>query len=306
MFHIIPCQYNIFLYNIYWFNHENYKIFLDRLDFQLNAFDRLISNPTKIGILIVFLFSWYIYVSTSNLFDNLVIIFNTMIINFYDEFLNPNATEGMAILLVETSSHLNMILKYFYLVSQLLIIIGLIATVLCIIFSDLSKKYIPLRINEFNLAYMIIAVTCLVVLIAAIIVPYFSGNIGTVRLFHITLIILSPFFVIGSIVSLTIFSLPFKHFSAKRVSKLSCTLVSFFLFIFLLMNSGVFHEVSKDKNPISISISSDKEYLKSSSIFTEKEVRCAKHLSRTIGDKFVFTDIFGRQFLRLIFIPRIK
>jgi uncharacterized membrane protein len=97
--------------------------------------------------------------------------------------------------------------------------------------------------------------------IAGILVPYFGSSLNTTRLYHITLIFLAPFFTIGFFAVINVI---FETINNKRILQLKIgtmhwhyySVMSAFLIVFLLLNSGWLYEVTND-NPRSISLSKE-------------------------------------------------
>ena len=118
-------------------------------------------------------------------FMQLVNVGNHISNNLFTEFLNPKYTEGLNYIVMNLSlSH--KITKYVQLIIQFLIGVGLIGCVL---------KYISPKISNFDKEYIVLSVVNIIMLISAILVPFFAKALNTTRFYHISLIVLSPFFV---------------------------------------------------------------------------------------------------------------
>lgn len=248
-------------------------------------------------IMLVFTFTWYIYVSGGSSFDTIASILKTMYLNFIDGLFKIGATEGLAFISAGTSSILYKILKLLFIISQFLIAVGIMALILSP-FSDKIYKYFNNNQYKLQNNYIIFAIFNFTLLVAALLVPYFSGNLGTMRLFHITLIILAPFFVIGSI---TINRLIGQKIN-KMIDYISLKTLSVFLCVFLLFNSGFMHELFNDKNPCSISLSTNEVY-RNNHTFNKKEF-CGAEYTKNIDQSIISTDIYGRQILRCYVWPK--
>ena len=129
--------------------------------------------------------------------------------------------------------------------------------------------------------------------------PFFAESLTVARLYHITLIFLAPFCIIGGIF---FFSHLFAVFGrSKNVQKdeKSMFFLSIFFCIFLLFNSGFVHEVLKDDIPNSISLNSSLDYPR----FNAKEVSGAQWLGDKIDSRVVYGDFFDEGLLHGYIAP---
>lgn len=223
--------------------------------------DRTISSIFVL-VFITFTIAWYIYVSSSSTFITIVEIGGQIAGSIFTEFLNPNALQGLDIIIGNTASPLNSVSKYLHLLAQFFILVGLAIMVL-------GRKEM-----KFEREYQAFALINFAICIAGIALPYFASSLNTTRLYQITLIILAPFSVIGGIavfkmVAETVMGywtnkcariLRGECTSSARIS-LPCSfevapVLSVFLAIFLLFNSGWAHEVAQD-HPTSIALSQE-------------------------------------------------
>ncbi len=156
--------------------------------------------------------------------------------------------------------------------------------------------------NEKQKQFLPYYIACIILLISAIVVPFFASALRTSRLYHIALIILSPMFVIGFSYLLNVIPIIFIR---KNLMKMSFVVISIFLIIYLLFNTGFIFEILKD-NPTSNSLSNI-DYAK----FNPQEVACAKWIylissSDTVrlnGQPIIVADNY-RQLLLYGFFPR--
>jgi uncharacterized membrane protein len=236
--------------------------------------DRTISS-TFVLLFITFTLTWYMYVSSSSAFDLIVNIGDHIASSIFTEFLNPEVAEGWGILTGETVSPLHSVGKYLHLLSQFFIAVGVITL--------MSKREGMKSEREYNAFTVVNFVICF----AAIGVPYFASSLNTTRLYHITLIFLAPFCMIGGITVFGIISRVVKASWTSKSVENSLKVLSLLFAMFLLFNSGWVYEVTKN-HPGSISLSQEsvKEYgdtkIKSSFYTTltpEQEVFSAKWLS---------------------------
>ncbi|MEL7669255.1 DUF2206 domain-containing protein [Methanobacterium sp.] len=274
------------------------------------------TNITGVLFFLVFVVAWYMYASGSSSFNNIVNIFNHMINSFYSDFLDPSSTEGLATVLAGTTSLLYSILKYIYLMAEFFVAIGLLAVILHYI--SKKVKFLKNRINKytislnsfnFTIEYLFLSLYSFLAIAASIIIPEYSGNFGTLRLFYLMLIFLSPFLIIGFIILLDFLRIITKRKSTKRNFSNYLKVASIFLVVFLLLDSGVIHQITNDPNPNSISLSTNENYKESVYVYSQGEIQGAYFLKQVMSNdnnSKVFTDIFGRQILRGYIYPKIR
>lgn len=208
---------------------QNIRFFRD----QHSSENKLIHNKF-ILFFIVFTVSWYLYVSSSAPFNSLVYLIDNIYTNILNDFLNPDASEGLKLISEDLSSNSKQILKYLHLISIGLISLGLFDTI-----AHYERYRIRSEFIYFSLAHYIICVS-------AIFLPFFGGALNTTRLYHIALIILSPYFIIGGIcISRHLFSLSINRFN-KYHHMLTMKSLAIFLSIYLLFNTGFVAEVFND------------------------------------------------------------
>ena len=223
------------------------------MDFSGNVNYRL--NSSYMLLFICMAAVWYIYVASSANFDIFVNISNQIISNLWNDFLVPSSTQSMY-LLTRNETILQNIETYLNLMAQFCIFIGIVSIFLKF------KKY------KFNNMYIAIASAAFLIAIAGLIVPNFASTINTSRLYHITLIFLAPFCVIGGIL------LSEKLFRLKSSSK-ALKIFTIFIIIFFLFNSKIVYEVA-DNNAPSPGLNPNYDY----SLFNEMEVSGANWLSQ--------------------------
>lgn len=237
----------------------------------------------------IFTLAWYIYVSSSSAFYTIVHIGDHIASTLFTQFLNPEAAQGLKLLLMELASPLHEVHRILHILSQFFIVVGILPSSLKIINMKFGKEY-----KAFALVNLI---WCL----AGISVPYFASSLNTSRLYHITLFFLAPFCIIGGITTLN----RIKKISGTRLDKDSMKgslkLLSVFFAIFLLFTSGFIYEVVKD-NPGSISLNNTIDYPK----FNDKEVHVAKWLVDITDPNPIYADHYGQQLLKGFVYLRVR
>lgn len=204
-------------------------------------------------------------------------IFEHIVNSIFTDFLNPKSNQGLELITKEDTSSLHEATKYLHLISQFFILLGVLTSLS-------TQKQIKGTEYKIKNKYLEFSVVYFMVLVAGIIVPFFASAINTSRLYHIALIFLSPFFVIGG---RTFFKSLFRSgFGVwDKYSQVSLKILSMFVGVFLLFNSGFMYEIAND-GPTSISLSNIEDTLQ----FNEQEITGAKWLSASRSEELVFGD----------------
>lgn len=181
--------------------------------------------PTIFVLLtICFTVAWYGFMSDASAFNTIIHIGDHIVSSISSEFLNPESSQGMQLVLSGASYGLMVQLeKYVQLIAIFFTSIGM----LWLLFRNGSEgaHFGPLYV-AFCLGYFSLN-------IASLVVPFFAAQLNTWRIYHLTLIVLSPLMIIGG-------TYIFKFLTPRRVqfSRVSLTLISIFLTVFLLFNSA--------------------------------------------------------------------
>jgi len=251
--------------------------------------DRAISS-TFILLFIIFTLVWYMHVSSSSAFNSIVHIGAHIASSIYTELLNPEAAQGLNIILTKTISPLHSVAKYLHLTAQFFIGVGVITLLLKRKEMKTEKEYEAFSLISFAICF------------GGIALPYFASALNTSRLYQITLIFLAPFCVIGGITVFNVLTGVVRaSWPNQRVGS-SLQLLSVFFAIFLLFNTGWVYEVAED-HPGSISLSQessknsedikDRAALSALKVF-EQDVYGAKWLSKNRGsNKKIYADCVG-------------
>jgi uncharacterized membrane protein len=135
----------------------------------------------------VAMFSWYIYTSGSVVFDSFI-TFANYLYNQLGDFFNP-FSRGSAVLtglgLSESPSMMNTISRAFAYLTELFILIGIVGL--------LARK---IKFH-FDRDYAAVAVVAMVILAALTIVPGLANTLNMTRFYHILLMLLAPFCIVG-------------------------------------------------------------------------------------------------------------
>jgi len=196
-------------------------------------------GTTRIGldlILLVFVmaFGWYIYTSSSATFDALENFGNHISTNLISDFFNPAARTQTVLTglgATEAASFAHLIGRLFFYLSEFMIMIGLLRTLL-------KKEF-----ARFGSDYTMFSVLGLAILIICIIVPNVARYFRMERFYQISILFLAPFFVIGIQTISEFFTTRFlkTHKEALALGLILIAVVPLFFF-----ETGFIYETTKD------------------------------------------------------------
>ena len=237
-------------------------------EYQTNKKDRLITTYFFLTLFVLFILIWYFYTSSSSIFQSFIGIGQSLISNLYS-FMDPNNTQGLSLVIQTQTTPLKNFHKYLYIFSEFLIFIGVLSLIL-------GKGM------KFKDEYKALSIATLLILIAGVILPLFSSQMNTTRLYHIALIILAPFCVLG-ILSLAEILKIFKiNLSRDNLFKA----ISIFFVIFLFFDTGLMYQIVDPAQTTSMALNPSIDFPK----FNQKEVAAGNWLSVTKYDYPVYAD----------------
>lgn len=250
------------------------------LKWTLNKRSGILNSIEFVLIYCVFALAWYIYVSNSSTFIWILTVGNHIVSNLH-EFANPQSVEGLNIIVRKATSPLYEITKFLYMLVNFFIFIGIVALLL---------KRVK---GRFDKGYMVFTIVNFAFLLGGILIPYFASAIGTTRLYHVSLLILAPFAVIGGEFIWSKFKLS-RSSKNYRIVKIDFPkILSLFLMMFLLFSSGFVYEIARD-HPSSISLNKNIDFPS----FNDQEVMAAKYLrDRASKSIYVYSDLYRKPLL---------
>jgi len=253
--------------------------------------DRTISS-TFVLLFVTFTIAWYIYISSSSPFDTIIHIGNHIASSIFKDFLNPAVAQGLSVIIAKETP-MREITKYLHLIAQFFILVGLIALIL--------KR----EGMKFEREYSAVAYINLVIGFSGIALPHFASALNTSRLYQVILILLAPFCIIGGLTVFRMLSRVVRVSWTEKRARISLKMLSVFLAIFLLFNSGWVYEVAGD-HPSSIALSQqsvnqygdakDKNAFYTS-FYTTGDVIGVKWMSKNQNDNSKIYADFGRTIL---------
>lgn len=253
------------------------------------------TNKISLTFLVWFLvlvLAWYLFTSESSPFMALWSVGQKMGENFFTEFLNPDYAQGLQVISKQNISIFYTITKYLQLLFVFFISVSFLDLLITKMFKiNLlnSKKYYN-NLDDESIIFMVVSY---VICICAVAVPFFASSLEVTRLYHITLLVLSPLAVIGIFRLYDILSYSFKSRCLNKNAN-SLKIFAGFLVVFLLFNSGFIFEITND-TPSSIALSQNKDYPK----FNTGEIYGATWISDSVSvNSRVYGDQYGKLLLR--------
>lgn len=185
----------------------------------------------QLGMILFFfvaMFAWYIYTSGAVVFDSFM-TFTGYVTGQLGDFFNP-ASRGQAVLaglgLAESPSFLNTISRAFAYITEIFIVLGVIALV--------AKK----TRTRFERDFTIFSLIAVVLLVLLTVVPGLANTLNMTRFYHILLMLLAPFCIIGI--------WAFAKFALRNEKKIIVSLLVVAVLVpYFLFQTNLVYEVAK-------------------------------------------------------------
>lgn len=245
--------------------------------YQPSRYFKLIITPPFIALFVLLILIWYFYTSDSSLLQSFMGIGENIINNLFS-LMDPNTSQGLSLMVQGQVTPLKNVHKYFYLISQFFILVG----VLTLFFGKYSLK--------FNSEYRALSYATFFTLVLGLFLPFFSSQMNTSRLYHIALIVLAPFCILGIIT----FIYKLKTLIHLNLRDHSFQIVSIFLIVFMLFDTGFIYAVADPVQSTSISLNPSVDFPK----FNDREVAAGNWLVRNDYKGTVFADQYRTSVLR--------
>lgn len=198
-------------------------------------------------LFITFALTWYIYISSSSIFNTIVDIGDHILNTLFIQFLSPEYSRGMHSLAGIPVAPIRWVSKIINWSAIFFICVGILKLSLRHREIKFEKEYIG-----FSLYWFIICISAIAVSGFAVMNPY--------RLYHLSLFLLAPLAVIGGITVFEVITKILKKSWTNKSIKKSLKVLYVFFIIFLLFNTGFIFEIVKDpSSSISLSQESVKE-----------------------------------------------
>ena len=224
-----------FNFNASWLkiNQSNIHINTENKNTTLPSIKTL--SATFIAIYIVFALSWYMYVSSSSVFNTLIGIGDHIYSSLFTDFFNPAARESEVLL----AFGMKPVRPFFWVrgnaivqhTVQIFMIIGVIRVI---------AKYKEMK---FTREFITMVFISSVILLMCIVLPFFSDQMDISRIYHITLFFLAPCCILGGETVWKYVSKAFRSISFKRSTYSKICLI--ILIPYFLFNIGFVYEFTE-------------------------------------------------------------
>lgn len=183
---------------------------------------------THVMLYSAMLLCWYIYVSASATFNELLYVFGNVYSGLFTEFFNVGSRGETVLSGIGLGSApptiVQLVGRVFFYATEILIVVGFVTLII-------KRKKI------FDREYRVILSIGMAFLAMAVLLPNFAGNLGMARLYHVVLLMLAPLCILGCE---TIFDLILK--TKNQTLTLGLTLIV--LVPFFLFQTGFIYEVT--------------------------------------------------------------
>ncbi len=233
-------------------------------------------------VLLFFIFAlgWYMFISSSSALNSITGLALQFSNNMVSGFLDPETTQGLSIIVTTATTPLHQVGKYIQVVAQFFIFFGILSLLLKPQKMDLGGEYFAIDREYFSISLVNFALA-----VAGVILPFFSSALNTTRLYQITLIFLTPFFVIGVLEAFRFLRRAFRSSAIDLSGETATRAIAAFLCIFVLFNTGFIYSALGDE-PTSIALDDRIDYPR----FDAQEIAGAEWL-HAVGNRTINSDI---------------
>ncbi len=237
---------------------------------------------TYVALFVVFCLAWYMYISSGSPLNSIIRIGDHLYSTLITEFLSPMAREEsimQAIGLGPGAVGLEQnISRAIYYITFLFIVVGVIQLIT------------NLRKTRFHPEYVAFSLTSMALLAMCVILPYFASQLHMIRTYHIALLFLAPFCVLGGE---TFFRWLSRIFSLRRVRGLATStylrlVVMLVLVPYFLFQMGFIGTLTGSVQTMTLAL-----YEGDHNFFTQPETRAREWLEDAGGNSAVYSDAYA-------------
>lgn len=250
-------------------------------------------TTTFVTLSIVMVLSWYIYVSGSTVFNSIIHIGEHIYTSiatemFSSSVMDPDIAKAFGTGISELSPW-HAMGHYWHITTTFLIAIGLVYATL---------KH---REMKFNREYFLFSLISMVLIAICIVLPYFASSMNMNRIYPLTLLFLSPFWIIGAEAILKMAS-RLSKIAFLRHHQIKYLILIIILIPYFLFNTGFIFEVTEnpgnfrlDLNHVEHEHVGDKSYFNWSYFILsppipEQDVISCRWMSDTTGYNPIYAD----------------
>lgn len=253
----------------------------------LNIFNNVFVDKSSLTLnylflSIVFCIGWYIYISSGSMFESGIRVINHISSSLISDFFSFDSRDQQIVQALGLSSMRSTDIywsfaRIFQYITQFFILIGVF------------RLFTNLRKTTFRVEFIYFVFVSLVLIGLCIVLPHFSKSLNMSRIYHLTLIFLSPFFLLGG--------LSFFEFAKRKIHYINNTNLSYSTLIkltillvlipyFLFTSGAVFEVTDSQKTSLSLSL-----YDKDSRFYTLPETSGSNWFNqKCVKDYPVYND----------------
>jgi uncharacterized membrane protein len=204
-----------------------------------------IFSRNAVLLYIVIAATWYMTSSSSSVLVQVATVAKAIIISFFNEFLSPKGSQAIEIMIkpLPTWRRFGLFLNY---IATFMMIIGIL---------DLFISWVMNKKTEYSQEFAAFSLMSCSIFLASVLVPHFAW-MSINRMHHLVIFFLSPFLITGGISIIKIFNKIVRLPWTKKWINGSLLLLSIFLTVFFVVDSGLVSAVSRD-HPSSVTLSQE-------------------------------------------------
>jgi uncharacterized membrane protein len=256
------------------------------IEFKRKARDFVLINNLYITLFAVLLITWFMYIGNSSILRAGVGLAMSISSSLSETF-SSQANQAVAIIgnkfaIAATAE------KYLYLASQVMVAIGLY---------DIIKNKVRGRNNR---EFYLLSISFFILAAAGVALPFFGSAMSSERLYHMTLFLLSPLFVLGFSICVR----PLYAIIPKVRHSIFHMLMAIFLSVFFLLNSSFISQIFSESQVGRFAVDSGVDF----SRYNECELSAGQWISETCNSQYIIVADVYRSYLLygLMYNPLIK
>lgn len=224
-------------------------------------------------IFAILAYIWYSTVAEGAVVATITGIGDKIATTLFAETPDPRIAQGMQIITSQAVTPLHSLAKVTHIAAQGLIAVGLLAT----LFKQGRWRIEP--------EYLAVGLVFFSINVAGIFVPFFASALNTSRLYHITLILLAPFAILGGIALYETLVRSIRASWGAASMQMGYRVLSVFFVVFFLFNTGFIYQIADD-SPTSVAL----ETTGDKPVFNNREVIGAEWLISAGNERPIYVD----------------
>jgi uncharacterized membrane protein len=230
---------------------------------------------------------WYSLSADSSSYGQIVSVINRIVDQTLSKMDNNILPQGIALITSDGQPFLHELTKYLHVIMQFLIVIGFV--------------YCIVRSKEFRIrpTYSLASFSILIILVLCLTIPAFASALNTSRFYHISLILLSPYAIVGVIKTADVIGKMLlravRYFYTGWALKkhISLNFVTILIVAFLLFNSGLIYYFAGESGS-SISLDAEMDYSRN----TDSQYAGSKWIHAMGESGLIYADGYRKELVK--------